>query len=56
MKVVVDAYHGTIHFYQVEPDPLLETYGRMFPGLIKPASEMALAIAAHMRYPDVICC
>lgn len=52
VKVVVDAYHGTIHFYQVEPDPLLETYGRMFPGLIKPASEMAPAIAAHMRYPE----
>lgn len=52
VKVVVDAYHGTIDFYQVEPDPLLETYGRMFPGLIKPVSEMPHTIAAHMRYPE----
>ncbi|KLU40455.1 MAG: hypothetical protein AA931_02405 [Peptococcaceae bacterium 1109] len=52
VKVVVDAYNGTIDFYQVEPDPLLESYSRMFPGLIKPGEQMPEGLSRHMRYPE----
>lgn len=52
VKVVVDAYNGTIDFYQVEPDALLETYAKMYPGLIKPSGEMPKGIREHLRYPE----
>src|SRR5690606_25501113 len=40
VKVVVDAYNGSVGFYQVEADPLLEAYSAIFPGWLKPLSEM----------------
>ncbi len=52
VKVVVDAYNGSIDFYQVEPDALLETYRAVFPNLIKPITEMPLGLREHMRYPE----
>ena len=37
MKVVVDAYNGTVDFYLMDPaDPIAATYQRIFPGLFKP--------------------
>lgn len=52
VKAVVDAYDGTVNLYAIDPaDPLLETYGRIYPGLLKPFSEMPAALAAHIRYP-----
>jgi Uncharacterised protein family (UPF0182)/SOS response associated peptidase (SRAP) len=33
VKVVIDAYNGTVHFYVVDPsDPVVATYQRIFPG------------------------
>lgn len=52
VKVVVDAYNGSVGFYQVEPDPLLEVYSAMFPGWLKPLSEMPAGLQAHLRYPE----
>jgi uncharacterized membrane protein (UPF0182 family) len=53
VKVTVDAYHGTVRFYLVEPDePLAATYGRMFPGLLRPLAEMPEDLRAHIRYPQ----
>ena len=47
VKVVVDAYDGTMDFYVFDPtDPLLRTYERIFPGMFKPSSEMP---AGHPR-------
>ncbi|HET7264587.1 MAG TPA: UPF0182 family protein [bacterium] len=52
VKAVVDAYDGTVDLYAIAPaDPLLETYGRIYPGLLKPFSAMPPALAAHVRYP-----
>ncbi|MBM3451485.1 MAG: UPF0182 family protein, partial [Armatimonadetes bacterium] len=52
VKIVVDAYHGTTDFYLVDPtDPLAATWGRIFPGLLKPAAAMPEALRRHMRYP-----
>lgn len=52
VKVVVDAYHGDVTFYQVEAEPITEAWSRVFPGLIRPVEEMPPALAAHIRYPE----
>ncbi|HEY5387521.1 MAG TPA: UPF0182 family protein, partial [Thermoleophilia bacterium] len=41
VKVVVDAYNGSMRFYVFDPqDPLIRTYERIFPGVFLPASQM----------------
>ena len=53
VKVVVDAYDGSIQFYVADPnDPLIRTYQRVFPGLFQPLSEMPPRSAQHIRYPE----
>jgi len=53
VKVVVDAYNGTMDFYVFDPaDPLLRTYARIFPGMFRPRSSMPAALAQHVRYPQ----
>ncbi|MDR7521653.1 MAG: UPF0182 family protein [Armatimonadota bacterium] len=52
VKVVVDAYDGSVAFYQMLPDePIAKTLSAIFPTLFRPAVEMPPAIAAHLRYP-----
>ncbi|MEW5933594.1 MAG: UPF0182 family protein, partial [Bacillota bacterium] len=52
VKVVVDAFHGDITFYMFDPaDPVVQTYGRIFPGLFRPAEEMPAGLREHVRYP-----
>lgn len=53
VKVVVDAYDGTVEFYLVERenDPIAECYRKIFPDLFKPFSEMPEDLKAHIRYP-----
>ena len=52
VKVVIDAYDGTIEAYIVEPDdPIIRTYAKIFPGLFKPFSAMPADMREHMRYP-----
>lgn len=53
VKVVVDAYHGTVDFYLMDPvDPIAATYGRIFPGLFKPFAAMPPDLQKHIRYPE----
>jgi uncharacterized protein len=53
VKVVVDAYNGTVDFYLVDPsDPIAATYGRIFPGLFKPFAAMPQDLQRHIRYPE----
>jgi uncharacterized membrane protein (UPF0182 family) len=53
VKVVVDAYNGSVDFYQADQeDPLIETVKKIFPGLIKPLELMPASLQAHLRYPD----
>ena len=53
VKVVVDAFNGTMTFYVFDPaDPLLRTYERMFPGMFRPASAMPATLLSHVRYPE----
>ncbi|HEX2723282.1 MAG TPA: UPF0182 family protein [Gemmatimonadaceae bacterium] len=52
VKVVVDAYNGSVDAYIVDAaDPLARTYGKIFPGLLKPGASMPADMRAHMRYP-----
>jgi hypothetical protein len=53
VKVVIDAYHGTVDFYLVDPsDPIVATYQRIFPGLFKPFDAMTQDLQQHIRYPE----
>ena len=52
VKVIVDAYNGTIAAYVADPaDPLIRTYAKIFPGILKPMSSMPDDVRAHIRYP-----
>src|SRR5262249_11263230 len=53
VKVVVDAYDGTLDFYAVDDaEPVLATYARIFPGLFRPIGEMPADLRRHVRYPE----
>ncbi len=52
VKVVVDAYDGTVTFYRVdEQDPITACYAKLFPGLFRPASEIPEDVRRHLRFP-----
>lgn len=52
VKIVIDAYHGSVDLYAVDPDDvLLSTFGRVFEGLFKPFAEMPESLQEHIRYP-----
>jgi uncharacterized membrane protein (UPF0182 family) len=55
VKVVTDAYDGTMTFYLVDPDdPLVQAYAKAFPKLFTPRSAMDPELEAHLRYPEDI--
>jgi hypothetical protein len=55
VKVVVDAYDGTVTLYLAEPaDPLIQTVSKIFPDLLRPLDEMPAGLRAHIRYPEGI--
>ena len=52
VKVVVDAYNGSVDFYVADPeDPLLQMYSNAFPGLFQGFEEMPASLMDHIRYP-----
>ncbi len=52
VKVVIDAYDGTVDAYLVDPgDPIARTYASIFGGIFKPLSAMPADLRAHLRYP-----
>ncbi len=53
VKVVVDAYEGSVVLYAVQPDePVLQAYAAAFPGLFVSAEKMPEELRAHIRYPQ----
>jgi len=53
VKVVIDAYNGTVDFYVSDPsDPIIATYAKIFPGLLKPFAAMPADLKRHVRYPE----
>ena len=52
VKVVINAYSGSMKFYAADPnDPLLKAYRSAFPSMFLPMSAMPAEILTHMRYP-----
>lgn len=52
VKIVVDAYNGTVDFYVADPtDPVITTLGKIFPQMLKPLQTMPVALRSHIRYP-----
>jgi uncharacterized membrane protein (UPF0182 family) len=53
VKVVVDAYDGTVTFYLLdEADPIANVYDDIYPDLFTPIAEMPDTLRAHLRYPQ----
>ncbi|MEH2372109.1 UPF0182 family protein [Nostoc sp.] len=52
IKVVIDAYHGTVKFYIADQsDPIIATWSAIFPQMFKPLSTMPVNLRSHTRYP-----
>lgn len=55
VKVVIDAYNGSVDFYVFDPqDPIISTYRAIFPALFKDAAAMPADLRAHVRYPETL--
>lgn len=53
VKVVVDAYDGTIAAYVSDPnDPIIQTWDKVFPGTLLPLDRLSADLRSHLRYPD----
>jgi len=52
VKVVVDAYNGSVDFYVAnEKDPILNVYRDIFPDMFNSLDEMPGTLKKHIRYP-----
>ncbi|GAI06415.1 unnamed protein product, partial [marine sediment metagenome] len=52
VKVIIDAYNGTMDFYIVDQkDPLIMVYKNIFPQLFKNFDQMPEDLKEHIRYP-----
>ena len=55
VKATVDAYHGTVSFYLIDPaDPIALTLQRIYPTLLKPLASMPEDMRTRLRYPEGI--
>ncbi|WP_311553496.1 UPF0182 family membrane protein [Propionimicrobium lymphophilum] len=53
VKAVVDAYDGTVSLYAWdEEDPILQTWNKAYPGILKNKSEISDDMLNHLRYPQ----
>jgi uncharacterized membrane protein (UPF0182 family) len=53
VKATVDAYDGTVSLYEWDvADPVLKTWAKAYPGVIKPKSDISEKLMAHLRYPE----
>lgn len=52
VKVVVDAYDGTVRYYADLDEPILQAWNRAFTGVFTSIDEAPDEIRAHFRYPE----
>jgi uncharacterized protein len=53
VKITINAYDGTMHFYVSDPnDPLIRAWQGVFPGVFEPMSSMPAGMVPHLRYPE----
>jgi uncharacterized protein len=54
VKATIDAVTGQLEIYALpDPDPILRTYRRVFPTLVREWDEMPERVRAHLRYPNL---
>ena len=52
VKATVDAYSGAVKLYAWDTkDPILKTWSKVYPGTLRPISEMSGQLLSHVRYP-----
>ncbi|MBE9058697.1 UPF0182 family protein [Sphaerospermopsis sp. LEGE 08334] len=52
VKIVIDAYNGTVRFYVAQPqDPLIIAWSKIFPQMFQPLTNMPVNLLSHIRYP-----
>jgi uncharacterized membrane protein (UPF0182 family) len=52
VKVVIEAYNGSMDFYVSDPsDILIKVYSKIFPDIFKSLNEMPDELRQHIRYP-----
>ena len=53
VKVIIDAYEGSVTFYVADPqDPVLGVYRQAFPGVFKELKDLPQDLRQHLRYPE----
>ncbi|RJQ80708.1 UPF0182 family protein [Pseudonocardiaceae bacterium YIM PH 21723] len=53
VKATVDAYDGSVTLYEVDgKDPVLKAWEGVFPGVVKPNSDIPQELRDHFRYPE----
>lgn len=53
VKAVVNAYDGSVTLYAWdENDPVLKSWGNVYPDLVQPMSAMSGDLMSHVRYPE----
>ncbi|SFB61530.1 hypothetical protein SAMN05216266_12825 [Amycolatopsis marina] len=53
VKATVDAFDGTVSLYSLDDEePVLKAWRNVFPGVVKPTSEITPELRAHFRYPE----
>jgi uncharacterized membrane protein (UPF0182 family) len=52
VKVVVDAYDGTMTYYADLSEPIVRAWSLAFPDLFEPIEEAPEELRAHFRYPE----
>jgi uncharacterized protein len=52
VKVVIDAYNGTVKLYIADPlDPLITAWSKIFPQMFQPLRDLPPTLRSHLRYP-----
>lgn len=52
VKVVIDAYHGSLNFYIADPnEPMIQAWAGVFPTMFKSIDELPASLRTHIRYP-----
>jgi uncharacterized membrane protein (UPF0182 family) len=52
VKAVVDAYDGTVEFYVMQDEPIINAYRKAFPSLFSDFEDMPDTLKDHLRYPE----
>ncbi|MBN9744812.1 membrane protein [Amycolatopsis sp. A1MSW2902] len=53
VKATVDAFDGTVNLYSIDDnEPVLKAWEKVFPGTVKPSSEISPELRSHFRYPE----